>query len=141
LSANERDILKGRIEPAVTLAGDLAHIGCRRSILAADRQALGHARKQQQCRRRRADGLIGRKNTDHQRSGAHQQHRQHHRILAAMRVGDPAEQPAAEWPHEEPYGENSGRRQQLAGLVARREKRCREIDRGERIGIEIIPLD
>jgi hypothetical protein len=44
-------------------------------------------------------------------------------------------------PHEEPYGENSGRRQQLAGLVSRREKGGREIDRRKCIGIEIIPLD
>ena len=141
MPANQRDILERRIEPAVALAGNLAHIGCSRSILAANRQTLRHSRKEQQRRRRRADCLISGENSDHQRSGAHQEHRQHHRILAAVRVGDPSEQPAAERPHEEPYGKNSGRRQQLAGLVARREKRCREVDRGKRVGIEIIPLD
>ena len=39
------------------------------------------------------------------------------------------------------HRKNSSRRQQLAGLISGREKRRREIDRGKRIGIKIIPLD
>src|SRR4051794_20425597 len=58
-----------------------------------------------------------------------------------MRVGQPAEQPAAEWSHEEPHGEDGGGGQKLTYIVSGR-KECRsEVDRRVGIGKKVEPLD
>ena len=92
----------------------LAHVGGRGAVLAAHRQALEQARDQQQRGRQRADRGVGRQAGDQQRAGAHHQHRDQHRGLAAVAVGDAAEQPAADRAHQEAGGEHAGGVQQLA---------------------------
>jgi len=64
-------------------------------------------------------------------------------IIAVRRpgIGDPAEQPAAERPHEEPGREHARGVEQLGRAVAGREERAGEIQRGEGIDVEVVPFD
>src|SRR5215470_4212771 len=58
-----------------------------------------------------------------------------------MGVGDPAEQPAAERPHEEADRKDSCGGEELTGRIAGWEKSGGKIDGRESIGVEIIPFD
>ena len=120
---------------------NLAHIGRGGAVLAADREALREPRDEEQRRCQRADRRIGRQHSDHQRAGAHQQHRRDHRGTPTVPVGHPAEQPSAERPHEEADREDAGRREQLACRIAGRKEGWREIDRSESVCVEVVPLD
>ena len=58
-----------------------------------------------------------------------------------MPVGEPAEQPASKRPHEKPDREDSSGSKQLARCIASGEESRGKINRGEGVGVEIIPLD
>ena len=72
---------------------------------------------------------------------AHHEHGDDHRDLATACISDPAEQPAAEGPHEEPHGKDTGGGQELARLISRWKESGGEVDRGIGIGEKIVPLD
>src|SRR5450830_1797675 len=98
-------------------------------------------RNEQQERREGADGFIRGQHGDHQGTAAHHQHGNHHRLAAAVFVGNAAEQPAAHRTHEEAGGKDAGRLQQLGGRVTGREKGVREVQRAERVNVEVEPFD
>ena len=56
-------------------------------------------------------------------------------------VGQVAEHPAAERPHQEAGREQHGGVELLRHGIAAREERAREIQRERRVGVEIEPLD
>jgi hypothetical protein len=101
LAADQRHVLKARIEAAMLLVRDLGEIRGARAVLAAEAQALDDARQAQQDRRRHTDRRVGRRHRDHQRAEAHEQHRQHQRIAPSVVVREMAEQPTADRPHDE----------------------------------------
>ena len=141
LAADQRHVLERREEAAAALQRHLAHVGRARAVFATHRQPLEQPRDQQQRRRERADLRIGRQHRDHERAAAHHQHRDHHRVAAAVTVGDAAEQPAADRTHQEAGREHARRIQQLCRRVAAREERRREVQRAERVDVEVEPLD
>jgi len=51
LAADQRHVLKGGIKPAISLRGDLTHVGGCRAIFAANRETLGKPRDQERNRR------------------------------------------------------------------------------------------
>ena len=59
----------------------------------------------------------------------------------AALVREPAEEPAADRSHEEAGGEYAGGVQELGGLVALRKELGGEVERGERVDVEVVPLD
>ncbi len=140
LPADQRHVLERREEAALPAQRHLAHVGGRGAVLAAHRQALEQPAHQQQEGRPGTDGRIGGQAGDHQRARAHHGDRDQHRGLAAVAVRDAAEQPAADGPHEEARGEHARRVQQLGSRVRLREERRREIQRRERIHVEIEPF-
>ena len=140
LPTDQRHVLEGGEEAAVPLHRHLAHVGGGGAVFAAHAQPLHHARQGQQQRRGDADGLVGRQHGDEQRAGRHHQHGQDHRAPPPVAVGDGAEDPAAQRAHEEAHGEDGGGVQQLRRRVARREEGMGEVERGEGIGVEIVPL-
>ncbi|MCY1218072.1 hypothetical protein D9M72_300060 [compost metagenome] len=141
LAADQRHILERREEAAPAAQRHLAHIGGGGAVFAADRQALDQACEQQQRRRPVADAGIGGQAGDQQRAGAHHDHRDQHRVLAAVAVGDGAEQPAADGPHQEAGGKHAGGVQQLRGGIGLGEERRREVDRAEGVDVEVEPFD
>ena len=141
LAADQRHVLEARVEAAVLLVGDLGEVGGAGAVLAAEAQALDHAREAQQHRRRDADRGVGRRDGDHQRAEAHQQHGQHQRVAAAVVVGEMAEQPAADRAHDEAEREQDGGVQLLHDRIVAGEERAGEIEREGRVGVEVVPLD
>ena len=121
--------------------GDLAEIGRAGAVFAAEAQTFDDARQRQNRRRRQADGLIGRRRRDDQRAEAHAEHRNRQRYPPAVAVGDEAEQPAAERPHQEGGGEQHRRVELLHHRIGVREERGREIQRESGVGVEIVPFD
>lgn len=71
----------------------------------------------------------------------HIQTGQRQRQPPATAVGDEAEQPAAERPHQEGGGEQHGGIELLHHRVAVGKERRREIQREGGVGVEIIPFD
>ncbi len=141
LSADQGHVLEGRVEAAPPLQRDLAHVSRRRAVLPPDRQPLKQPRQQQQRRSPGADAVVGRQASDDERTAAHHQHGDDHRRLASAAVGNAAEEPAADRPHQEPEGEDAGGVEQLRRGVGLRKKSGREVDRAERIDVEVEPLD
>ncbi|MCY1227684.1 hypothetical protein D9M72_399700 [compost metagenome] len=141
LAADQRYVLERREEAAAAAQRHFAHVGGGGAILAAHRQALHQPREQQQRGRPVADAVIGGQRGDQQRAGAHHDHRDQHRVLAAVAVGDGAEQPAADGPHQEAGGKHAGGVQQLRGGIGPGKERRREIDGAERIDVEVEPFD
>jgi hypothetical protein len=141
LAADQRDVLERREEAALPAHGHFAHVGGGGAVLAADRQALQQARGQQQRGRGGADLRIGGQAGNDQRAHAHHRDRDHHRGLAALAVGQPAEQPAAHRAHQEAGGEHAGRVQQLHRRVRLGEEGRREVDGAEGVDVEVEPFD
>jgi hypothetical protein len=141
LAADQRDILKAAIEAAMLGTGDLAQIGRAGAVLAAQTQALDDARQRQDRRRGYADRGVSRRHRDDQRAEAHADHGQRQRQPPAETVGDVAEQPAAERPHQEGRGEQHGGVELLHHRVALRKERQREVERERGIRVKVVPLD
>ena len=141
LAADQRDILETRPETAVLARRHLRKIGRARAIFAADRQPLEHPGDDEDGGRRDADrGMVGH-DRDHQRSHAHQPHRQSEAGLAPVRIGVATHHPGADGPHQEADREHRGGAQQLGGLIALRKEGRREIDGQRGIGVPVIPFD
>ena len=141
LAADQRHVLKAGIEAAVLLVGDLGQVGGAGAVFAAKAQALNHAREAEQHRRRDADRGVGRRDRDHQRSEAHEQHRKHQRVAPAVVIGEMAEQPAADGPHDEAERKQDSGVQLLDDRIVAGKERAGEIERERRIGVEVVPLD
>ena len=101
---------------------DLAEIGRRRAVLAAETDSLQDPREQQQRRRQHADLFITRGQHDQQRSAAHEQHGKDQRGLASFAVREPSEQQAADRSHEEANREHRGGVHELHCPTSRRER-------------------
>ncbi|MOA45257.1 hypothetical protein D3C78_1676380 [compost metagenome] len=61
-------------------------------------------------------------------------------MLAAFAVGQPTEDPATDWPHQEARSEYPGRVQQLHRGVIGGEEGWRKIDCAEGVDVEVEPL-
>ncbi|MNJ33243.1 hypothetical protein D3C77_279240 [compost metagenome] len=140
LPANQRHVLERGKETALTAQGDLAHVGRSGAVFAAHRQALEQPRQQQQRRRPGTDRGVGRQTGDDQGAGTHHQHRDHHRILAAMPIGHPAKQPTTNRAHQKTSGKHPGGIEQLHRRIVRREKRRGKVNGAEGIDIEVEPF-
>ena len=141
LPADQRHIEKARIEAAPLGSRHLREIGGAGAVFAAETQALQQPRREQQRRGADADRRVGRRAGDDQRAQTHQQHRQHQRGLAPARVGDHAEQPAADRAHEEADSENRGGRQVLRDRIVAGKEGLGEIERERGIGVEVVIFD
>src|SRR5262249_42024929 len=67
--------------------------------------------------------------------------RQHERAAPAVVIGEMAEQPAADWAHDEAQSEQNRRVQLLDDRIGTGEERAREVERKRRVGVEVVPLD
>ena len=141
LSGDQGDVVEAGPEAAIGLAGHFAHIGRAGAILAAQRQSLQDAGDEQDGGREDADRRGAGGEGDDQRAQAHQGDGNHHRILAAITVRIAAHHPGADGPREKAHREDARGLQQLGGLVALGEEDRREIERGGRIGVPVIPFD
>ncbi len=70
-----------------------------------------------------------------------QQDRDRQRYTTAIGVGEIAEQPAAERPHQEGGGKQHGRIELLNDGVGVREEGRREIQGEGGVGVEVVPFD
>ncbi len=141
LAADQRHVLEARVEAAVLGMRHLGKIGGAGAVLAAQAQPLHQAGDEQDERGRDADAGVGGRDRDHQRADAHQQHRDGQRQAAPVAVGEMAEQPAADGPHQEADGEDRGRLQELRGLALGGKEGAGEIERERRVGVEVEPFD
>ncbi len=123
------------------VAGHFTEVGGRGAVFAADAQALQQARQQQHDGGGEAYPGIARRQRDDQRTRAHQQHRKRQAGLAPETIGIPAEQPAADRPHEETEREDSGGVELLDDGVAFREEGAGEIEGEGGIGVPVVPFD
>ena len=136
-----RDLDEARVEPAAIVGHVLGDVHRRAAVLAAERQPLQHADEQQRNRRRDADGVIRRQESDGRRRAAHDEQRHQEGALAADEIADAAEEQRAERPHDEADGEggeirDEGQRVVAGGIEERRD------DRGQAAeDIEVVPLD
>jgi hypothetical protein len=140
LAADQGDVLEGREEAAAAVLGDLGHVGGHGAVFAPDREALDQPRDEEQRRREEADLAVGRQHRDEERAAAHHEHGDHHREAPSPLVGEPAEEPAPDRAHEKAGGEHAGGGQELGGLVALGEELGREVERGEGVDVEVVPL-
>jgi len=74
----------------------------RAAVLAAERQALHEAERDERHRRGDPDRLVRREHADEERRGAHQQDRDEEGVLAADEIAEPPEHQRAERAHGEP---------------------------------------
>ena len=141
LATNQRHVLKRREKPPVLVQGNLAHVGCAGAVFASNRQALQQPREQQHRGRRDTDRRVSRQDRNQQGTRAHHDDCEHHRYAPPTLVGDPPEQPASDRAHQKPRGKDSSCVQKLRCLVARGKEFGCEIQRRERIDVEVVPLD
>ena len=100
----------------------LGHVGRRTAIFAAEREALQQAQRDQDDRRRDADGRgIGQQADDEGRQ-AHDQDGDEEGVFASDDVADAAEHDGAERAHQEAGGEGE-QREDVAALPADRPRR------------------
>ncbi len=135
------DVEERRVATAAFRRRDLREVGRGVGDLPAQRHALGDARQQQQDRGQPAHLAERRQERDDHRAAGHQRDRQQHRRLATAKVGEPAEQHAAERTEEEGQrigGEGADERR---GLVVRGEDLGGEVDRERRVDRPVVPLD
>ena len=78
---------------------------------------------------------------DQQRTAVHQRDRQSKPRFPPVAIRVDTHHPGADWAHQEAYGEDRGRAQQLRGLVLLGEEDRREIDRQDRISVPVLPFD
>ena len=140
LAHDQGDVLEAGPETAMPRMRHFTQVSRRGAVLAAHAQALEQSRQQQERRRRVTDPIKPRRQSDHQRTSAHQQHRSHQCRLAPPAVGVKSHQPATHRPHQETHRENRRGIHQLRGAVAFRKKRMGEIERKRRIDVPVVPL-
>ncbi len=116
-------------------------IGGGRPDLAAEREALHHAREHRQDGGCDADHRIGRDDRDRHNGETHHGEAQHHHRAAADAVRQPAEHDAAERPRHEAGAERRQRQHQVGIGVGRWEKRVPDLDREEGVGDEVVEFE
>ncbi len=117
LAANQGHVLERCKEAPLATQRHFAHVGRRGAVFTPHRQALNQARQQQQCRRPCANTGVSGQAGDGQGPEAHHQYRDHQRVLATVAVGQTAEDPAADRPHQKACGKHAGGIEQLHGRV------------------------
>jgi hypothetical protein len=120
---------------------DLTQVGRRVGDLTTQRHALRDAGQEQQDGRQPAHLLVRRQEGDHHRAAGHQQDGQQHPGLAALEVGEAAEQQATERPEEERQGVGRRGTDQRQRLVLRGEELAGEEDDERRVHRPVEPLD
>ncbi|MNS85102.1 hypothetical protein D3C72_1189560 [compost metagenome] len=119
----------------------LGHVGGGTAVLAAERQALQHAQRDQDHRRRDADGRVAGQEADDERRQAHDQDGHQEGVLATDHVAQAAEHDGAERTHQEAGGERQQREDEGRARIQAAEELLRD-DRGERtVQIEVVPLE
>ena len=118
--------------------GDVA-VGGRR--LTAVCEALDHAAQQQQAGGDDPECSVGRQQADEQTRAGHHEHGGDEDELAALHVGDPAEDDPAEGAHEEADREDGEGGQQRGHRVVVVEHRCGDVGREDRVGGPLVPLE
>ncbi len=122
LTANQRHILERREETATPGKSHFTHVSGSGAIFSANRQALQQSHQQKKKRCPKADGLIGRKDSNSKRTKTHHADRNQHRSTATELVREPTKQPTANRAHKKTGCKNGRRVQQLTGLIFSREK-------------------
>jgi len=119
----------------------LGHVGCRATVLAAQRETLDQAQRDQDDRRRDADRFVRRKKADDEGRHTHQQDRDQEGVLAPDQIADAAEDDGAEGSYRKAGRERQQRKQELRGWIQTRKELLAD-DRGERaVKIKVIPLE
>ena len=107
-----------RVEAALAVRRVLGHVGCRAAVLAAERQALQQAQRNQNDRRHHADRRVGRQQADGGGREAHDQDGDEEGVLASDQVADAAEDQGAERTDQEAGRVGGEGRQQRGRVVA-----------------------
>ena len=132
---------KLEIEAAPLPPRDLAQIGGRGAIFAAEAEALDQSRQDQQAGRQPAGLLVARRGGDQQRAEAHQADRKTEACLAPFMIGIDAHDPGADRAHQEAGPEYQGGTGLLRHRIALGKEGRREIEREGGVDIPIVPLD
>ena len=127
---------EGGIEAAPSRRSVFGHVDRRAAVLAAERETLEHAQRQQRHRRNPADivgreGRIGGQKADREGRDAHDQDGDEEGVLTTDHVAEPAEHQCAERAHKEACGEGQ-QCEDVAGRLRVCGEELRADDRGER---------
>ena len=119
----------------------LGHVDGSAAVLAAEREALGHAQRDERDGRDGADRLVARQAADEERREAHDQDGDEEGCLAADEVAEAAEHERAERAHEKARSEGEQREHVAGGFGVGAEELGAD-DGGERaVKIEVVPLE
>ncbi len=111
------------------------------AVLAAERQALQQAQRDQQDRREPADRHVGGQQADREGRAAHHDDGDEEGVLAPDQVADAPEHQRAEGPHQEAGRVGGECRQQRRRVVALRKEEGREERRQRGVEVEVVPLE
>jgi hypothetical protein len=138
----ESDLHQAAVKPAPSRRRVLEHDQRRAAPLAAEADALDDAQRNQQDRRPDADLMIGRQQSDAERTEPHHRHGDHQHRLAADAVAEMAEQDAADRAGEKAGRVCAERRQRAGQRIDVREEQAVE-DQGRRGAIDqkVVPFD
>ena len=132
---------EARVVAASVLRSVLGDVDRRAAVLAAERQALGHAQCDERHRRRSADRLVAGQAADEERRQAHDQDGDEEGVLAADEVAETTEEQRAERAHQEAGGEGEQREHVARRFRVGREELLADDRRKRAIKIEIIPFE
>ena len=119
----------------------LGHIGRGAAVLAAEREALHEAQRDQEHRGGDAPGRIGRQDADQEGAEAHQGHGDQEGVFAADDVAEPAEDEGAERPHREARREGQQGEDEGGGRVDAGEEFAGQNDAERAVDVEVVPFE
>ena len=119
----------------------LRDIDRRAAILAAERETLGHAQRNERDRRHEPDRLVARQAADQEGGRTHDQDGDEKGVLAANQIAQPAEHQRAERPHQEARGKGQ-QREDVARRLGVLAEELRADNRGQRaVEVEVVPFE
>ena len=111
------------------------------AVLAAEREALQQAQRDQQDRRGNADRRVGGQQADRKSGRAHDAHRDQERVLAANEIAQSTEHQRAEGSHRESCGECGERKDEAGDFIDSGEELAAEHCGDQAVEIEVIPFE
>ncbi|MNN37306.1 hypothetical protein D3C81_1512450 [compost metagenome] len=123
------------------MRGVLRHVGGRAAVLAAERQALQHAQRDQDDRGRPADGGVAGQQAHQEGGEAHDQDGDQEGVLAADHVAQATEHQRAERAHQEARRKGQQREDERRGGVQAREELLGDDRRQGAVQVEVVPLE
>jgi hypothetical protein len=119
----------------------LGHVGGGTAVLAAQGQALQHAKRDQDDRGSHADGGVGGQQADDEGRQAHDQDGDQEGVLASDHVAQAAEHDGAEGTHQEAGRKGEQREDEGRARIQAAEELLGNDGRQRAVQIKVVPLE